>query len=388
MSTQTEKNVSTIKVLLVEDSPTEAMIIRASLAEAEDVRFDITHTVDLAQTLDELMSHHYHIVVLDLTLPDSSGIETFKTVHAAKPNIPIVILTANTNKNMAVESVQLGAQDYIVKEQVENMQLVLSLRYAIMRAEAEARQHALMDELARVNKELEGFAYIVSHDLKAPLRGIRTVVDWLVSDYGDSFNEEGREQLDLLTGRVNRMHGLIEGVLSYSRAGRKHQTCMDVDLNLVLSEIVDILAPPPHIQVTIEGAWPRVFCEPTSMTQVFQNLISNAIKYNDKPEGRIRVTCGEEGPYWHFTVTDNGCGIPQKQFNRIFEMFTTLKARDQYESTGVGLPIVKKIAESCGGRVWVESEEGNGSTFHVHWPKELPDDYGEAVTQSGIADDT
>ena len=372
MSPMTEQASAIIKVLLVEDSPTEAMIIQASLADAEDVCFEITHTLDLKDTLQHLVTHQYDIVVLDLTLPDSSGIETFTKVQQAKPDVPIVILTANTNKNMAVQSVQMGAQDYIVKEQVENMQLVLSIRYAIMRAEAEAKQKALMEELARVNKELEAFAYIVSHDLKAPLRGIRTVVDWLVADYGDNFNEEGREQLDLLTGRVDRMHNLIEGVLRYSRAGRQHEACMEMDLNLHLAEIVDTLAPPEHIKITIERPMPRLICESMHVTQLFQNLISNAIKYNDKAEGLIQVACADEDETWHFTVRDNGSGIPEKQFQRIFDMFTTLKARDQYESTGVGLPIVKKIVETNGGSVWVESTEGQGSTFHVRWPKTPP----------------
>jgi two-component system sensor kinase FixL len=198
------------------------------------------------------------------------------------------------------------------------------------------------------------------------------VVDWLVADYGDSFNEEGREQLDLLTGRVDRMHGLIEGVLRYSRAGRPGAGCTEVNLDTLLPEIIDTLAPPAHIQVSIEGPLPCLRCESTCLTQLFQNLIGNAIKYNDKAEGRVRVTCSEEDKDWHFAVIDNGCGIPRKQFGRIFDMFTTLRARDQYESTGVGLPIVKKIVESHGGRVWVESEEEQGSTFHVCWPKEPP----------------
>lgn len=386
MSAGIEPIVPVIKVLLVEDSPTEAMIIQASLAEAEEVQFEIVHTLDLAQTLGELASHYFDIVVLDLTLPDSSGIDTFIKVHEAHPQVPIVILTANTNKRMAVQSVQMGAQDYIVKEHVENMQLVLSLRYAIMRAEAEAKQKSLMDELARVNQELESFAYIVSHDLKAPLRGIRTVVDWLKLDYSDRLDEEGNEQLDLLSGRVKRMHNLIDGVLRYSRANRTREACIDVDLNDLLLEIVDTLAPPAHIHVNLDTSLPTLLCEPTRMTQVFQNLISNAIKYNNKEKGQITVSCCEEGENWHFSVADNGCGIADKQFLRVFEMFTTLKSRDQYESTGVGLPIVKKIVESWGGRIWVESTVGEGSTFHVVWPQTLPQNPEDTTQGPAVSD--
>jgi len=232
--------------------------------------------------------------------------------------------------------------------------------------QAEQRQAQLLEQLEKINQELKDFAYIVSHDLKAPLRGISTLVKWISADYADKFDQEGKEQMDLLLNRVERMHNLIDGVLQYSRVGRVKEEKTQVNLNELVPDIVDILAPPENITITIENELPMMECEKTRITQVFQNLLSNAIKYMDKPEGHIRIGCVEEDPLssgWRFSVADNGPGIEEKYFEKIFQMFQTLRPRDEVESTGVGLTVVKKIIEMYGGKIWVESVVGEGSTF-------------------------
>jgi len=224
-------------------------------------------------------------------------------------------------------------------------------------------------EMAKVNKELRDFAYVVSHDLKAPLRGIKTLADWIVADYADRLDDEGKEQLRLLVNRVDRMHTLIDGILQYSRVGRICEEKEPVDLEKLVPQIVDLLAPPEHIEITICDDLPVVPFERTRMTQIFQNLLSNAIKYNDKPQGRIHVGCHAEEGHWTFRVSDNGLGIDEKYHQKIFQLFQTLCPRDQYESTGIGLTLVKKIVESYGGRIWVESRLGEGSTFFFTVPR-------------------
>jgi light-regulated signal transduction histidine kinase (bacteriophytochrome) len=235
---------------------------------------------------------------------------------------------------------------------------------------AEQRQAQLLEDLEKVNRELKDFAYIVSHDLKAPLRGIATLAEWIATDYADKLDEQGREQINLLTGRVVRMQNLIDGILQYSRIGRVKEKKDVVNLNDLVSEVVDMVAPPENISITIENELPTIECERTRITQVFQNLISNAVKYMDKPQGQVKIGCIEEDDRWKFSVSDNGQGIEEKHFERIFQLFQTLSSHDKSESTGIGLTVAKKIVELCGGSIWVQSKVGEGSTFFFTLPKQ------------------
>ena len=237
------------------------------------------------------------------------------------------------------------------------------------RKRAERRQTETLDQLGQANQDLKDFAYVVSHDLKAPLRAIRMLADWLCADYYDKLDEQGRENLQLLGNRVDRMQSLIDGILQYSRVGRTEQSVACVSLGQIVPEIVATLGAPENISIRIENDLPTVEADPTRITQIFQNLLSNAIKCMDKPQGEIRVGCVEEDGFWKFSVCDNGPGIEQQHFERIFKLFQTLTPRDTSESTGVGLTITKKIVEMYGGKIWVESEVGHGSTFFFTLPK-------------------
>ena len=229
------------------------------------------------------------------------------------------------------------------------------------RKEAEEQQ-------AKLIQELKDFAHIVSHDLKAPLRGIKTLADWIATDYTDKLDKDGKEQMKLLLARVGRMHNLIDGVLQYSRVGRVKEKPQKINLSKLVPEIVDMVAPPDNIKVTIENELPTIKSEETRIMQVFQNLISNAVKYMDKPNGNIKIGCVEENDFWKFSVADNGPGIEEQHFERIFKIFQTLCSKGEFESTGIGLTVIKKIVEMYGGRIWVESEVGQGSTFYFTLP--------------------
>jgi two-component system, LuxR family, sensor kinase FixL len=246
---------------------------------------------------------------------------------------------------------------------------IWALRDTTERRQAEQLQNQLLQKMSQINEELSHFAYVVSHDLKAPLRGITFIIEWLCEDYGDRLGDEAKVQMQLLRSRVNRMHNLIEGVLQYSRVGRIKEEVGPVDLNELLPMVLDLLAPPDHVRVFVPAGLPILAGERTRITQVFQNLLSNAVKFLDKPRGEVRVGCTGRGAWWEFHVTDNGRGIEAKHFERIFRIFQTLDPKDEYESTGVGLTLVKKIVELYGGRVWVESEVGRGSTFFFTWPR-------------------
>jgi signal transduction histidine kinase len=232
----------------------------------------------------------------------------------------------------------------------------------------ERQRDGLIAELQAANRELSDFAHVVSHDLKAPLRGISSLANWLVSDFSDKLGDEGRSHLGLISSRVKRLSGLIDAILAYSRAGRGREERASVALGPLVHHTIDLLEPPPHISVQVAGDLPALTIEAVKAQQVFQNLLSNAIDFMDKPAGRVAVACVREGADWHFTVADNGPGIEARHFERIFQLFQTLASRDDLERTGVGLALVKKIVELEGGRVWVESVVGAGTTVHFTIP--------------------
>jgi PAS domain S-box-containing protein len=234
---------------------------------------------------------------------------------------------------------------------------------------AEQVQIQLLGELEQATEELRDFAYIASHDLKAPLRGISSLAGWISTDYGDKLGDEGKEHIKLLLARVTRMYNLIDGVLEYSQVARREKS-VKVDLNDIISEVTTEIDVPENIKIVVESALPVVVCGKSSIRQVFSNLLRNAVHFIDKTEGRIVINWADEHNYWKFGVTDNGPGIEEKHFDRIFRMFQTLSPRDNVESAGVGLTITKKIIEFHGGKIWVQSQPGQGSTFFFTLPKE------------------
>lgn len=237
-----------------------------------------------------------------------------------------------------------------------------------LNAKLEQRVQQRTAKLEAVNKELQSFAYVVSHDLKVPLRNMTQLITWLMNDYADAFDAQGKEYLDLLLKRAKQMNNLIQAVLQYSRVGRI-KTDELIDPASLLREVCETLNPPPTIHIRFDSDFPELAGDRIQIQQVFQNLIGNAIKFLDKPEGDISIDCADQGEFWQFSVTDNGPGIAPQHHETIFQLFQTLHSRDKTESSGIGLAIVKKIVESHGGAVWVESAVGQGSRFCFTLPK-------------------
>jgi signal transduction histidine kinase len=236
----------------------------------------------------------------------------------------------------------------------------------------EQQRTGLVAELLSANRELKDFAHVVSHDLKAPLRGISSLANWLVTDHAEQLGDEGRAHLGLIASRVKRLSAMIDAILAYSRAGRAGSQRVAVALGPLVRNTIELLAPPPHISVEVEGELPALEIEAVKIQQVFQNLMSNAVDFMDKPAGRIIVRAHHEDDQWHFSVADNGPGIEARHCERVFQLFQTLSARDDVERTGVGLALVRKIVELEGGRAWIESEPGRGTTVHFTLPGDRP----------------
>lgn len=228
--------------------------------------------------------------------------------------------------------------------------------------ELELQKERLLKELEASNQGLQEYAHIVSHDLKSPLRSISALVTWMQQDYTEVLDDNGLFNLQLMQEKLEGMDKLIDGILRYSSIDTAHLKTERVDLNKVVGEIREIIYIPEHVQVVIMDTMPEIQADATMMHQLFQNLISNAVVNIDKREGLVTVHTMEKDSHYQFSVRDNGKGIPPAYHKKIFEIFQSVG--DEARSTGIGLSIVKKIVDLYGGRIWLESEVGQGTTFH------------------------
>jgi light-regulated signal transduction histidine kinase (bacteriophytochrome) len=228
-----------------------------------------------------------------------------------------------------------------------------------------------MEELRHSNAELEEFAYVASHDLQEPLRGIAGLVQLLQIRYKGQLDSRADEYIDHIVDGAQRMQTLINDLLAYSRIGRRTETIQSIEAGTALkaalknlnAAILEVGA-----KITSEDL-PKVKADMTQLVQVFQNLIGNAMKFRREHSPEIHIQVTDAGDFWQFSVQDNGIGIESQYFERIFQVFQRLHTRREYRGTGIGLAICKKIIERHGGCIWVESTAGQGSTFYFTLPK-------------------
>jgi PAS domain S-box-containing protein len=233
-----------------------------------------------------------------------------------------------------------------------------------LNAELEDRVRRRTAELQSANNELKDFAYVVSHDLKAPLRGISQLSQWFLQDYKDELDKDGQELAELLIKRVDRLNKLINGILEYSRVGRIVNKEEKIELKELLEDIIDILNPPKHFSFNLPEYVPVIVADRIRIEQVFQNLVSNAIKYCDKQDAKVEILFEDLDEFYQFAVKDNGVGIDKKYHEKIFGIFQTLEQKEDNDNTGIGLSIVKKIIELYGGSVWIESSMDEYTIFY------------------------
>ena len=242
--------------------------------------------------------------------------------------------------------------------------------------EASAREEIEQtnQKLQQTNAELEQFAYVASHDLKQPLRGISHLATWIDEDCGETLPTESKENLHRIMSRAERLDGLLDDLLAYSRVGRERSSQVVVDTGELVSSIKDLLAPPSNIVIDTRAPMPVLMTELAPLKQVLMNLIGNAIKHSAGQKGRIEVNAQVRSGETEFAVCDDGPGIAPEYHDRIFRMFHTLQSRDKVEGSGMGLALVKKLIESRGGKITVDSELGKGAKFVFSWPGEVLED--------------
>lgn len=233
----------------------------------------------------------------------------------------------------------------------------------------EAKKQELLDHLSQQNKSLSEYAHMVSHDLKAPLINIHTLVTWFIDDNKDKFTEKERYPLQQVLFNAEKMDLLIKGVLDYSTIDRVHTENSLVDINKIIEEVLQTMLIPEHISFKINNNIPTLFGNRWRFRQIFQNLILNAVKYSDKENGNVEVGFTENEDHYQFFVKDNGVGINPNYFQKIFKVFAKLE--NSGSSSGIGLSIVEKIVKYYKGNIWVESEEGEGTTFYFNLPKSV-----------------
>ncbi|MGH1385052.1 sensor histidine kinase [Kordia sp.] len=220
----------------------------------------------------------------------------------------------------------------------------------------------LLANLERQNQELNDYTHLVSHDLKSPLQSIDALTTWLKDDYNELLDESGKETIKLIRSNVEKMDTLVKGILRYSTIGRVEKDFYKVDTHEVFKRVVSFIKIPDHIKISIPQKLPEVTGDHFRLEELFRNLLRNAIKFNDKPKGEITIGYTDKDDFWEFYVQDNGKGIEEKYFDKIFVAFQKLE--NNYKSTGIGLSIVKKIIELYNGEIWIESTPNLGSTFY------------------------
>ena len=270
---------------------------------------------------------------------------------------------------------QIQQRDLALVNSNEQLEKKVEERTVDLKEEVAVRRKAEQDlaqtvkKLMISNRELQEFTRIAAHDLQTPLRAIGILSDWISEDYNRKFDEKGTKNARLLSGRAKRMSRLLNAVIQYSELSLVDRKQEFLDLNEILSEVTGSIQIPDYINLTIENKLPVVKGVRKFMHELFNNLINNAINCFEKSDGYIKIGCVEDGDFWKFSVSDNGPGIDEKYFGKIFEIFQMLSLRDVTENVGIGLSIVKKVVELYDGQVWVESKLGEGSTFFFTLPK-------------------
>jgi len=373
---ESRKATTKLRVLMVEDNPADVELVLLTLRRDG---FEVSG--DVAQTVEEftlrIQTIRYDLILADYNLPQWSGIEALEVLRRENLDVPLIVVTGYLGEEKAVECVKQGATDCVSKDNLSR--LPTSVRRALeekrlrdQRSKFEKELASKVAELARSNEELEQFAYVASHDLQEPLRMIANYTQLLAERYRGKLDEQADKYIHYSVDGAVRMQTMIQDLLKFSRVGNAVIEPRTTDCRAVVEQAVR------NLQVAVEesgavvncNGLPVVMADPSQLTQVFQNLIANAIKFHGSEKPIIQIDAEHEDDQWVLAVSDNGIGIPAASWRDIFVIFRRLHTRAEYAGNGIGLAICKKIIERHGGKLWIEAQAKPGCRFKFTLPAE------------------
>lgn len=356
-----------LQALIVEDDASDIELVLHALGKGGLVVE--RDTVQTASDFKErLGKKRYEVVLADYGLPGWNGMETVEILRQEGLDIPVIVVSGALGELKAVECIKQGAADYVLKDHLAR--LPDSVRRAIREKKLRDENRKAQQELARSNRDLEQFAYVASHDLQEPLRMVATYTQLMAERYQGKLDANADKYIHYAVDGAVRMQMLVQDLLTFSRVGRGGINLKPVDGKEVLDGVL------LNLRAAVEESGAQIGCEtmPTVvadrllLSQLFQNLIANAIKFRGSMTPRIQVSATQGEREWIFSVTDNGIGIAPEYAETIFVIFKRLHTQAEYPGSGIGLAICKKIVEQHGGRIWLESAEGRGCTFKFTLP--------------------
>ena len=388
-----------LNLLLIEDNEGDERLIRELLGEQKLIRFNIEMASSLKESEKKITENQFDIILLDLGLPDSSGLETLIKLITLFPGLAtIIILTGLNDTEISLKAVNNGAQDYIIKGQVDSEKLLKSIIYSFERSrltielkeqiearklaekeilklnsELEDRIHSRTAQLETVNMELEAFSHSVSHDLRAPLRHINGFAEILKEEFSDQLPEKARSYLNTIEDAAKKMNRLIDDLLNLSRTNRTELKKSTIKMKQVLDDAISEVRPLLENR-TVDfkiSELPEVIGDYNLLRMVWINLLDNAIKYTrPRKKAVIQIDCKKEKKEYIFCIRDNGVGFDMQYADKLFGVFQRLHAVDEFEGNGIGLSNVRRIISRHYGRTWAEAEVEKGAAFYFSLPED------------------
>lgn len=354
--------VNNINVLVVEDKPEDSKKVLNHLQSSDlDIK-KIFHTITLTDTLKHLAEQNIDIILLNLSLPDSFGAETFNVIYAKYPHIPIVLLTGMYEKAMANLLVKAGALDYLLKETLNLEIIERTIFYNLER-------NRLQNDLKFLNQELKYINNILAHQIKDPLYEIAVLIHQL---FPDPFNEIKEETSEFIVKKnLSDINKILDHVFDFSRINGEEFLVHKISISESIEEVIKTLNPPSNIEIRLTSDFPVVNSNKYLIFQIFHNLINNAMKFVNPEKGYIEIYALEKRSFWEFYVRDNGAGIPLEKQEMIFEVLNDPDKRDVYLKSGIGLSIVKRIVARLKGKVGIESTDDKGTIIKFSLPKKI-----------------
>ncbi|MDQ6814044.1 MAG: hybrid sensor histidine kinase/response regulator [Bacteroidota bacterium] len=364
------KSTRAFTILLVDDRSENLLLLEEILEH--DNRYFLTASSGNEALKTVLKNPAIGLIMLDVQMPGMNGFEVARMLksNSKTKDIAVIFVTAiNKDEQYVMQGFGEGAVDYLQKPLDLNVTRAKVNVFEKLYFYQQELKEALL-ETEKVNRQLEKFVYMVSHDLKSPLASIITIMSSLKENEIIESDPLTAQKIDLVYMASNHLSEMISSILEYSKQSLSQQTIEEVDVSELVSQIAFLLFPPRNIKIKISENLPIIFTRKIKLQQVFQNLLSNSIKYNDKPEGLIEVDAVEKEDFYVFSVKDNGPGLVREDADKIFKLFQTAAAKSTRDSsTGVGLNILKVLVEEQGGKIWVESILGVGSIFYFEWRK-------------------